>query len=285
MNAKCINWKSHQQCKRADAKNKTVCRRKSLLKEFYEKTDSVSPRCRDVILKSCRCLVVHLFIFYSFLCQTKTEQLSWLYSSLSYHFKYSKNQNPNQNISQHFSVEEHILVSQILRSFPRRIITTHLVFPHLPVCEYTERCFHFLHLEQSAEFEARAPPGTVWQMVWSEAAGLRGWSWKCTRHSVYFWAEGENGCKVSSAAAAELSPVFPPPFSSWPCTKAGVATRDVSMRRHSLTAEERLFIHGGSFDINLIVVFLVVTFTCLTLKLLCERCLLFEPSFLWVTSR
>lgn len=41
---------------------------------------------------------------------------------------------------------------------------------------------------------------------------------------------------------------FPPsPFSSWPCTKAGVATRDVSMRRHSPTAEERLFVHAGSF--------------------------------------
>lgn len=110
------------------------------------------------------------------------------------------------NISLHFAVEEHVLVSQLLRSFPCRIITTHLL-----VCEHTERFFfYFLHLEQSAEFEARAPPGTVWQMVWSEAAGLWGWSWKCTRHSVYFWAEGENGCKVCSTAVAELSPVFPP---------------------------------------------------------------------------
>lgn len=181
------------------------------------------------------------------------------------------------NISLYFAVEEHILVSQLLRSFPCRIITT-----HLPVCEHTERFFYFLHLEQSAEFEARAPPGTVWQMVWSEAAGLWGWSWKCTRHSVYFWAEGENGCARRRRQSYHLCP---PPFSSWPCTKAGVATRDVSMRRHSLTAEERVFVHGGSFDINLILVFLVVTFTCLTLKLLCERCLLFEPSFLWLTSR
>lgn len=170
----------------------------------------MSPRCRDVILKSCHCLVVHLFIcFFDKLRQSSPVGYTLLYVMISSTAPKGKSKTFLSTFL------EHILVSQILRSFPCRIITTHLVFPHLPVCEHAEIFFfffYFLHLEQSAEFEARAPPGTVWQMVWSEAAGLWGWSWKCTRHSVYFWAEGENGCKVSSAAAAvaELSPVFRP---------------------------------------------------------------------------
>lgn len=33
---------------------------------------------------------------------------------------------------------------------------------------------------QLGVFEGKVPPGIVWLMVWSEAAGLWGWSWKCT---------------------------------------------------------------------------------------------------------
>lgn len=70
-------------------------------------------------------------------------------------------------------------------------------------------------------------------MVWSGVAGLWGWSWKYTRYSVYFWAERESAL-AKWAWRWQSYHLCSPPVASWPCTKAGVAIRDVSMRRHSL---------------------------------------------------
>lgn len=54
----------------------------------------------------------------------------------------------------------------------------------------------------------KVPPGIVWQMVWSEASGLRGWSWKRTsapstfglaeREASAEWAQPQQRCHLWS---------------------------------------------------------------------------------------
>lgn len=54
----------------------------------------------------------------------------------------------------------------------------------------------------------KVPPGIVWQMVWSEASGLRGWSWKRTSAPSTFglaerkasaeWAQPQQRCHLWS---------------------------------------------------------------------------------------
>lgn len=131
------------------------------------------------------------------------------------------------NISLHFSVEEHILVSQLLRSFPCRIITT-----HLPVCEHTER---FL-LPAECRIWGEGSP-------WNSLTNGMVWSGRAVRLELevhpalcLFLGRGRERLQSELGGGGRVITCVSPSFSSWPCTKAGVATRDVSMRRHSLTA-------------------------------------------------
>lgn len=112
-------------------------------------------------------------------------------------------------------------------------------------------------------------------MVWSGVAGLWGWGWKYTGYSVYFWAEGESGCKVSSAPA-QLSPVFPPSRHDHVQRQASQPEMWVWV---CVTHWQRVFVPGGRFDISLILAFLIVT-SHLTLSVPSETCPLWVVIFL-----
>lgn len=109
--------------------------------------------------------------------------------------------------------------------------------------------FVLLRLEHDWSIWGETSPGIVWQMVQSEAAQLE---LEVHRLSVYFWEREKERktTKQSQLRHSTASPIFSP--STWPCTRAGVATRDVSMRCQALMS---LFTVGevkdGSFYIML----------------------------------